>query len=268
MSEISARRWESESAGRGGPARRTSTRQIAIHDGLRMSWRERGRGPAVVLAAGLGLSSSFYEDSYEALSSAGVRLLVPDLPGWGETPGPLTGISPCDSAAFLAAFSEALGLEPAVWIGHSLGAQAVVELARHRPELVRGIVLVGPTGRPGRLELARQAAALAVEATRASLHVLRGVVRDYVRTPPQRYIGTWLRHGRHDLAGQLRAVPHPVLILVGDRDPVCTRGFIHQLEACLPAARVEWVRGGTHALPRGCAAEFNARVARFVLQEC
>jgi pimeloyl-ACP methyl ester carboxylesterase len=232
----------------------------------RLSWRESGSGPPVVLAAGLGLSSSFYEGSYGPMAAAGVRLLVPDLPGWGGTPGPLTGISPHYTASFLEHFAHQLGLRGAVWAGHSLGAQAVVELAVRRPELVRGLVLVGPTGRPGALEVLRQAGAIAVESTRVSLHVMRGIARDYLRTPPQRYLGTWLRHGRHDLAWQLRAVRCPVLVLVGDRDPVCTRGFIRMLEHCLPDARVEWVPGGTHALPRGSVAEFNARVARFTLE--
>jgi pimeloyl-ACP methyl ester carboxylesterase len=239
------------------PARRLADRP-------RASWRESGAGPTAVIAAGLGLSSRFYEHSYDAFAAAGVRLVVPDLPGWGDTPGPLTGISPHQSAEFLQDFAAALTLPPAVWIGHSLGAQAVVELALQAPDQVRGLVLVGPTGRPGRLEVLRQAGAIAVETTRVSLDVVRGIVRDYLHTPPQRYLGTWLRHSRHDLHGQLRNVRCPVLVLVGDRDSVCTRGFIAKLEHCLPDARVVWVPGGTHGLPRGSAEEFNALTTAFV----
>jgi pimeloyl-ACP methyl ester carboxylesterase len=229
------------------------------------SWRESGDGPAVVIAAGLGLSSSFYEDSFPRIAGAGLRLVVPDLPGWGGTPGPLTGLSPEETAAFLQQFADALNLRQGVWVGHSLGAQAVVELAVRRPDLVSGLVLVGPTGSPRRLETLRQAAALALESTRVSLHVMRGVARDYLRTPPQRYIGTWLRHGRHDLPGLLPRVQCPVLILVGDRDPVCSRRFTCLLAERLPSAEVRWVPGGTHALPRGCPDEFVEAVEAFGL---
>jgi pimeloyl-ACP methyl ester carboxylesterase len=233
-------------------------------DGGRASYREAGAGRAVVVTAGLGLSSRFYEDSYDAFAAAGVRLLVPDLPGWGQTPGPRTGLRPEQTAAFMIEFAAGLGLRRAVWVGHSIGAQAVVELAARRPDLAAGIVLVGPTGAPGRTELVRQVGGLAVEAFRTSLHVLAGVARDYVRTSPARYFGTWLRHSRHDLLALLPLVQCRALILAGDADPVCRPDFVELLRHRLPAARVEWVRGGTHALPRGHAAAFNRIVTHFV----
>jgi pimeloyl-ACP methyl ester carboxylesterase len=238
-------------------------RVVEVH-GAPASWRESGAGPTVVLVAGLGLSSSFYDGSYDAFAAAGVRLVVPDLPGWGETPGPLTGVAPEDTAHFLAGFAAALPLPPAVWVGHSLGAQAIVELALCRPALVAGLVLVGPTGEPRRFELLRQMAALAVEATRTNVHVLRGVVRDYIRTPPTRYFGTWVRHAGHDLLRRLPGVSCPVLILVGDADPMCRSDYVARLRRAAPHAQVARVRGGTHGLPRGCAPEFNEAVLSFV----
>jgi 2-hydroxy-6-oxonona-2,4-dienedioate hydrolase len=228
------------------------------------SYREAGAGPVAIMAAGLGLTSRFYENSYEAFAAAGVRLVVPDLPGWGRTPGPLTGISPEQTARFLMDFAAAMGTRRAVWLGHSLGAQAVVELAARRPDLARGIVLVGPTGAPGRTKLMRQAWGLAVEASRTSLHVLRGVTRDYVRTPPTRYLGTWLRHSGHDLLARLPQVQCPALVLAGDADPLCRPWFIELLRHRMPQAEIQWVRGGTHALPRGHAADFNRVVTAFL----
>jgi pimeloyl-ACP methyl ester carboxylesterase len=229
------------------------------------SYRDEGSGPVAVLAAGLGLSGRFYDGSYAAFAAAGVRLVVPDLPGAGATPGAATGLTPAATARFLADFAAALAIPRAVWIGHSVGAQAVVELAAHQPELAAGLVLVGPTGAPGRGEVPRQALALGLEATRTSLHVIRGVARDYLRTSPLRYFGTWLRHGRHDLPARLPLVHCPVLIMVGDADPVCRPRFVELLCRRLPRARVEWVRGGTHALPRGHAAAFNRIATSFVI---
>jgi 2-hydroxy-6-oxonona-2,4-dienedioate hydrolase len=235
-------------------------------DGRPASYREAGAGPTAVIVPGLGLTGRFYDASFPAFAAAGVRLVVPDLPGWGRTPGPLTGVSPVRTAAFLAEFADAIELEQAVWIGHSVGAQAAVEVAIRRPALARGVVLVGPTGAAGRLELPRQLAALGIEGVRTSLHVLRGVARDYVRTPPPRYLGTWIRHSGHDLPARAVHVTCPALILTGDSDPVCRSRFIERLKHCLPEAAVEWVRGGTHALPRGHAAHFNRAVTSFVLQ--
>jgi 2-hydroxy-6-oxonona-2,4-dienedioate hydrolase len=232
--------------------------------GRRASYREAGAGPPAVIAAGLGLSSRFYDASYDAFADSGVRLIVPDLPGWGRTPGPLTGLTAEATATFLRAFADAIGLKRAVWIGHSLGAQVVTELAVRHPSRASGIVLVGPTGATGRRVLLRQFRGLAVETTRTSLHVMRGVARDYLRTPPTRYFGTWLRHASHDLAPRLPRVQCPALVLAGDADPICRPEYIELLRHRMPDARVEWVPGGTHALPRGHAAEFNRLVTAFV----
>lgn len=258
----------------GGAASGASPMLSVSVAGGRISWRENhvsepgsdsaAEPPTAVIVPGLGLGSRFYEGSYAPFATAGVRLVVPDLPGWGRTPGPLTGLTPEQTASYLMRVAAVLPVEPAVWVGHSLGAQAVVELAVRRPELVAGLVLAGPTGSPRRLDTVRQAGALAVEATRVSLHVMRGVARDYLRTPPQRYIGTWLRHGGHDLASLLPQVSCPVLVLVGESDPVSTDGFVRLLLRRLPEARVERVAGATHALPRGNPDEFNVRVLRFV----
>jgi 2-hydroxy-6-oxonona-2,4-dienedioate hydrolase len=243
------------------PRRRTIVR------GDPASYREAGGGAVAILTAGLGLTSRFYAASYAAFAAAGTRLVVPDLPGWGQTPGPHTGLSPQATASFLIDFAASLGLRRAVWIGHSLGAQAVVEVAARRPDLATGLVLVGPTGAPGRRELIRQAWGLGVEAARTSFPVIRAVARDYLTASPARYIGTWLRHSAHDLLLRLPHVQCPALVLAGDADPVCRPWFIEMLRHRMPRARVVWVPGGTHALPRGHADAFNRIVTRFV-REC
>jgi pimeloyl-ACP methyl ester carboxylesterase len=232
--------------------------------GATASYRESGSGLAVIVTAGLGLTSRFYEESYEAFANAGLHLIVPDLPGWGSTPGPRTGVHPSQTADFLLDFARALGIRRAVWVGHSLGAQAVVHVADRRPDVAAGLVLVGPTGAPGRYELIRQAWGLAVEARRTSPGVIGAVAREYIRTSPLRYIGTWLRHGGDRLTTRLPHIQCPTLILAGDADPVCRPAFIELLRHRIPRAEVDWVRGGTHALPRGQVEEFNRRVIQFI----
>jgi 2-hydroxy-6-oxonona-2,4-dienedioate hydrolase len=239
-------------------------RRVVDVNGTPASYREAGDGIPAIVTAGLGLTSRFYEGSYEAFAHAGIHLLVPDLPGWGKTPGPRTGCSPQENAAFLMAFAHALHLRRVIWIGHSLGAQVVSEIAAQRPDRARGVVLVGPTGVPGRSQLPRQAWALAKEATRTSPAVIGAVARDYFSSSPAKYIGTWIKHADDDMPARVKRITCPALILVGTRDPVATREYIELLRHRMPDARVEWIAGGTHALPRGHAAEFNRAVIAFV----
>lgn len=239
------------------------TKQRIRIAGRRVTYREAGSGRAVVVVPGLGLSGRFYDRSFVPFAAAGLRLVVPDLPGFGGSRGALLGQRVAETSAFMLAFADVLGIERPIWIGHSLGAQVVLDVAVTAPQRTRGVVLVGPTGAPGARTLPRQAWALIREARRAPLPVVLRVCSDYVRTSPVGYLGTWLRYGRDRPLQKLRAVTCPVLVLVGTRDPVIDPAFLDVLLRRLPDARLERVPGGSHALPRAHPDHFNVAVVRF-----
>lgn len=230
--------------------------------GRRVRYREAGAGPAVIIASGLGLSGRFYDRNLPAFAAAGLRLIVPDLPGFGGSAGGRTGLSVADTRAFLLQFANALGIDRAVWVGHSIGAQAVIDLAAHAPARARGLVLVGPTGEPGSIRLGRQAWALAREAFRAPVRVVTHVLSDYVRTSPLAYAGTWIRYAKDRPQDDLVRVQCPALVLVGTLDPIVRADYLELLRHRL-RGQLQWIAGGTHALPRGNPAEFNRAVIDF-----
>jgi pimeloyl-ACP methyl ester carboxylesterase len=238
------------------------TGRLALH-GRRVVYREAGAGAPVILVSGLGLSGRFYDRNFPAFANAGLRLIVPDLPGFGGTRGAPRGQSVAETGAFLLDFTAALGIPRAVWIGHSIGAQAVIEVAARAPARARGIVLAGPTGEPGSAKLARQAWALLREATRAPAPVVARVLADYVRTSPLAYIGTWIRYAQDRPQDDLAKVQCSALILVGARDPVVRPEYLELLLHGLRDRRLERIPGGTHALPRSSAAAFNQAVIAF-----
>lgn len=72
-----------------------------------------------------------------------VRVVAPDLRGHGRS----TGLPPWDFETIVADLEDLLGAEtskPVVVVGHSFGGAAGVHLARKRPDLVRGLVLLDP----------------------------------------------------------------------------------------------------------------------------
>jgi 2-hydroxy-6-oxonona-2,4-dienedioate hydrolase len=232
-------------------------------DGNRVRYREQGSGPCVVIIAGLGLSSDFYRENVSGLARYGLRVVVPDLPGFGGTSGRKTGLDIADAAAWLHRFSYAIAIRSAVWVGHSIGCQIALSLAANHHERTTGLVLTGPTGARTRRR-AHQVAALASVALREGAHVLWAVAREYVRTTPWQYAGWWLRAARDRPLHNAARVRAPSLILVGTRDPVPPRDFLAELLKQLPRSELQQVPGALHALPIEQPDEFNRRVAGFV----
>jgi pimeloyl-ACP methyl ester carboxylesterase len=82
------------------------------------------------------------------------RVIAPDLRGHGASEVPDSGYAPADYQGDLIALLESLEVGPVVAVGHSLGAVLASNLARERPDLLRGAVLLDPTygDDPGRRE--------------------------------------------------------------------------------------------------------------------
>ena len=245
-----------------GDASRDGLRRVMLPAGEAVS-REVGDGFPVVIVPGLGLTSRFYENSYNTFVRAGLRLIVPHLPGTGGTPGPRTGVDPDAVAEFMAEFAAALKLPRALYVGHSLGAQAVLLLATRAPSLLAGIALVGPTGTVHARPLLRQAKGLLAESVRVHPAVIGAVARDYLRVSPARYLGTWIRHRDPVAEGRLPEIDVPALLLIGGRDGVIDRDYITLLKKSLPDLTLMELPDASHAMPRSQYGAFNAAVIGF-----
>jgi pimeloyl-ACP methyl ester carboxylesterase len=102
----------------------------------------RGDDPVVVLIHGAGMDSTVWQQQTRFLAHRGLRVAAIDLPGHGRSEGePLTTIA--DMAHWVARFLDAAGLAPANVGGHSMGTFIALELARHHPEKVTSLTLMG-----------------------------------------------------------------------------------------------------------------------------
>lgn len=115
------------------------------HAGTRIRYLKGGSGPPVVLVHGLGGMASNWRLVAPALAG-GHRVIVPDLPGHGDS-GPLESASSIDPfAEAVLAVAEAEDAVPAPWIGHSLGGLVALRGAALRPDAVTGLVLAATAG--------------------------------------------------------------------------------------------------------------------------
>jgi 2-hydroxy-6-oxonona-2,4-dienedioate hydrolase len=230
----------------------------------RMAFRAVGTGPVVVLVHGLGASSRYWSANVPGLAAAGFRVLAPDLPGFGASSRAVPAVTPRDQAGALSGWADAAGVASAVWIGHSLACQSLIELAAARPEIVRALVLAAPTGAGGALRGTRQIIRLARDAPREPRALRRSLMGSYREAGFLTVARAWRAGARHRAAGRARAVEAPALIVSGTCDPVVEPAFLRALAADLPCGAISWIEGATHGLHRSETAAFDAVVVRFL----
>lgn len=221
------------------------TRWLSV-DGRKVRLLEQGAGPPVVLVHGLGLSAGVWEPHLARLSDAGYRTLAPDLPGFGRSPGPVAGLSVTATAAWLLRLADAIGLERAAWVGHSVGTQQVMRLAASAPERAAALVLAAPTGRAG-WRAVRQPFGLAATAFQERPGLVARVVKRYLLSPTAT-LGTWLRALGHDTVLDASRIACPTLLVVGERDAVVPGRFVALLERRLRDVATRRIEGSSHAV--------------------
>jgi pimeloyl-ACP methyl ester carboxylesterase len=136
-------------------------------------WHAWGSGVPLLLLHGGSGSWTHWVRNVEALAAAGRRVLVPDLPGCGDSARPPGGQDADAIVPPLAAgLRELLGGVAVDVVGFSFGGLVTVLLTAAHPELVRRIVLMGAPGmglRSTRLPVANWRHA-ASEAEREAAH--------------------------------------------------------------------------------------------------
>ena len=145
-----------------------------------------------------------------------------DLPGFGRSGTPPKALDTPGLGRALAAWLDARGVGPAIFIGNSYGCQVIVELAIQDPSRVVGLVLNAPTMDPAHRtifgQLWRVLADIPFEPWRLGFLV----ANDYIRARPFRLLAT-LRHALADhIEEKLPDIVAPTIVVCGALDPVVT----------------------------------------------
>jgi pimeloyl-ACP methyl ester carboxylesterase len=116
--------------------------QVEIEaDGMTISSYLIGRGKPLVLLHGMGASKISWVPFLTPLSETH-RLIVPDLPGHGESDKPPADYSPRFFARVVRHLLDQVGVEQAVIVGNSMGGRIGLELALRSSNRVRALVLL------------------------------------------------------------------------------------------------------------------------------
>lgn len=122
---------------------------IIEHGGYRTRIKSCGpaTGPHAVLLPGMGATAVALAPQARALRALGYTTHVIELPGFGLTPALRKSDARFSQLADLVLHvTGELGIERAVFLGHSLGGGIALNIALRRPAAVAGLVLVAPAG--------------------------------------------------------------------------------------------------------------------------
>jgi len=269
--------------------RRAST---TVRGGRLAYWRlDRGADATVLMLHGMGGDHRGLAELAAAVPEANV--VVPDLPGYGESeplPGAHTLTAYADAIADLRAN---LDLGPVHLVGHSLGASiSLVHAARHGAGL-RSLTLLNPvtvatnfTAVLGKLYF-RAAARLPVALTRFWLAskpavyvsdafviatrdrarrrwILESDYRNYRLASVRGMIESFLSYYDTPFDQHAAAIGAPALLLTGDRDGIAPPKSVSELAGHIPGARYVELPGAGHLAPVELPAEVAAVVRDFL----
>jgi len=127
----------------------SSTQFVDLPEG-RIAYDVTGEGPLLLLVPGMGDLRSAYRHLAPLLVEAGCRVATTDLRGHGDSDATFDSYGSVETAGDILAVIEQLGA-PAVVVGNSMSAGSAAYAAAERPDLVCGLVLLGPFVRDGDL---------------------------------------------------------------------------------------------------------------------
>jgi len=220
------------------PAGAPGTTSYLTRPGGRIGYDMAGEGPLVVLVPGMGDLRAGYRFLAPALRVAGYRVACTDLRGHGDSDATFSSYGDEETAGDVAALVGELG-GPAVIVGNSMASGAAVLAAAQWPELVSGLVLVGPFVRnPAvgavqrlvlRVAMAPPWAAVSWKSYLPKLYAGRrpadfGEYRDQVvaslrRPGYARAFSLTTRTSHAPAEARLADVTAPVLVVMGEQDP-------------------------------------------------
>jgi pimeloyl-ACP methyl ester carboxylesterase len=240
---------------------------VQFQDSLKKSPR------TVLFLHGAGGSHHTFRDQWADLKGA-ARLVIPDLPGHGQSGGSPRDTVPA-AAGWVAAFAGEMGLSRFVLAGHSMGGAVALQAALDGVKGIEALVLLGTGGRlrispvifEGIAGRFREFAPELVEwmmSPAASPLLREDVTADVLSTRPSTFLADFHACNGFDVMARLGEIAVPTLVVSGDEDRLTPLKYGEYLATNIRGAVLKIIHGAGHLAMLEKSSEVNAVVTAFL----
>jgi pimeloyl-ACP methyl ester carboxylesterase len=274
-------------AGRAGEHEELHPMSTASVNGITVGYDDTGGGDGdrdpLVLVHGHPFDRTMWRPQVEHFGATGVRVITPDLRGYGESTV-VPGKTPLETfARDISALLDHLRIERIVLGGLSMGGQIVMEFHRLFPHRISGLLLADTSAQAETSDGVRRRARMAERLVRegmgpyadevlprmvapANVRAMPAVARHVLgmmraTSPDGAAAALRGRAERPDYVATLSRVAVPALVVVGDRDeftPISDARLMHER---LPDSTLVVVEGAGHMPNLERPAAFNDALA-------
>lgn len=252
---------------------------VSVGNGVEISLETQGDGAVDVLFVhGWMVSGAVWTSALSRIDTRGLRVLVPDQRGSGESSKPAANYALAQYVDDLVALLDARSSRRCIVVGHSMGGQLALALAAKAPERVRAVLAICPVP-PAGLPLPpdavglfrscandrdKQRTILSLACTSLSDAERERLLDDSTRTfAPciEQAFDAWTAGG---IEPQMSSVRAPTLVLATD-DPFLPPAFLREsVQSKLAHARLAVLPGAGHYPQCERPAETAAVIESFI----
>lgn len=218
-------------------------------DGLNINYKIIGepRRGGVLILHGWGSKSDRWQTTAKLLSGRGFEVIIPDLPGFGQSDSPQRIWNLNDYSNFVNEFTEKLALDEFYLLGHSFGGSIAVIHSLNHSEKVKKMFLVGAAAI--RTETVKKKTTYGLSKVFKFLGYLPFVKKFFYRFiiksdyPSTRGImrDIYLKTIKEDLSDKLENVNVPTLIIWGEKDDITPLKNAYEINSKIKNSKLEIV---------------------------
>ncbi len=262
---------------------------LAFVNGVELHYRETGDGPPLVWVMGTGMNGDAWHRYQVPEFSSSYRCITFDLRGSGRSECPDGPYSAALLAEDLVGLLDHLGVDDANFVGFSLGAATLQELALSHPQRTRSVVLMSTWSSTAREHHVRRHYESRIYALRhADMEVFKKFAfwmwapstlderyEDLVELEAflgtvsgardvSGYIGHFAADLAHETLDRLPRIACPVLVVHGDEDLITRPAYNQRVAAAIPGARLVEVPRAGHLAYLEQPEAMNAAIRTFL----